>query len=76
MESMEMVNFIFFFFNCSNKKLKIHYQKHRYFYSFKTQIKPGAYPGPSVMCVATSGVPGTKDGFCFWPADINRQDKC
>lgn len=38
MESMEMVKLIVLFFALfamSNKKLKIQYQKHQYFYSFQ-----------------------------------------
>lgn len=42
MESIEMIKFIvlvFALFAVSNKKLKIQYQKHQYFYSFQKRKK-------------------------------------
>lgn len=57
-----MVKFIvlvFALFAMSNKRLKIQYQKHQYFYSFQEKKKKN--PEPSVIFVAIFRFSVTKD---------------
>lgn len=80
MESIEMIKFIvlvFALFAVSNKKLKIQYQKHQYFYSFqkRNQEKKKSWALCHLCCHFQ--ILCNKRLFIFpefWSADLNNQN--
>lgn len=58
---IKFIVLVFALFAVSNKKLKIQYQKHQYFYSFQKRNQEKKNPEPSVIFVAIFRFSVTKD---------------